>query len=104
MAEVNTSDVGIGAVLSQRSTREGLLHPCAFLSKKLTSAERNYDVGERELLTIKTMDSGESVKPMSPLLQCCSDPTSENPDYILPHTCVLGAVQWEVEQRVLQAL
>lgn len=53
MVEVDASDVGIGAVLSQRSKREGRLHPCAFLSKKLSSAERNYDVGNRELLAIK---------------------------------------------------
>lgn len=33
----------------------------------------------------------------------CPDPASEDPDYILPRACVLGTVQWEVEQQVLQA-
>lgn len=46
-------DVGLGAVLSQRSATDDKLHPCAFLSRKLSPAERNYDVGNRELLAIK---------------------------------------------------
>ncbi len=29
------------------------LHPCAFLFRKLSLAERNYDVGSRKLLTVK---------------------------------------------------
>ncbi|KAI2644484.1 Transposon Tf2-6 polyprotein [Labeo rohita] len=29
------------------------MHPCAFFSRKLTPAERNYDVGNRELLAMK---------------------------------------------------
>lgn len=44
-----TSEVeGIGAILSQHST--GKLHSCAYLSFKLFPAERNYDVGNSELL------------------------------------------------------
>jgi RNase H-like domain found in reverse transcriptase len=27
-------------------------HPCAYLSKSLTKEQRNYDTGDRELLTI----------------------------------------------------
>lgn len=50
--EVDASDVGIGAVLSQRSPEDNRLHPCAFLSQKLSPAERNYDVGNRELLAV----------------------------------------------------
>ncbi len=50
---VDASDVGVGAVLSQRSSSDNKLHPCAFLSRKLSSTERNYDVGNRELLAIK---------------------------------------------------
>lgn len=30
-----------------------MTHPCAFMSKKLSSAERNYDIGDRELLAMK---------------------------------------------------
>ncbi len=51
--EVDASDCGIGAVLSQRHGQPGKLYPCAFFSRKLTSAERNYDVGNKELLSMK---------------------------------------------------
>ncbi len=51
--EVDASDCGIGAVLSQRHGSPGKLHPCAFFSRKLTAAERNYDVGNKELLSMK---------------------------------------------------
>ena len=43
----------MGAVLSQRSPADQKLHPCAFLSSMFSLAERNYDVGDRDLLTIK---------------------------------------------------
>ncbi|RVE76234.1 hypothetical protein OJAV_G00009200 [Oryzias javanicus] len=51
--EVDASDHGVGAVLSQRSDEDNKVHPCAFFSRRLSSAERNYDVGDRELLSIK---------------------------------------------------
>ncbi|KAI2659768.1 Transposon Tf2-6 polyprotein [Labeo rohita] len=51
--EVDASDCGIGAVLSQRHGQPGKLFPCAFFSRKLTAAERNYDVGNKELLSMK---------------------------------------------------
>lgn len=47
------SDAGMGAVLSQRSETSQKVHPCAFFSRRLTPTERNYDVGNRELLAIK---------------------------------------------------
>ncbi|XP_036003961.1 uncharacterized protein LOC110367566 [Fundulus heteroclitus] len=50
--EIDASDSGVGAVLSQRSSDQKL-HPCAYFSRRLTPAERNYDVGDRELLAIK---------------------------------------------------
>ena len=53
VVEVDASDTGVGAVLSQRSAMDGKLHPCAFLSRGLTPPERNYDVGNRELLVVK---------------------------------------------------
>ncbi|KAK3575086.1 hypothetical protein QTP86_019735 [Hemibagrus guttatus] len=53
VVEVDASCSGLGAVLSQRHGEPGKLHPCAFYSRKLTVAERNYDVGNRELLAIK---------------------------------------------------
>ncbi|KAK3557344.1 hypothetical protein QTP70_026576 [Hemibagrus guttatus] len=53
VVEVDASSSGLGVVLSQRHGEPGKLHPCAFYSRKLTSTEVNYDVGNRELLAIK---------------------------------------------------
>ncbi len=53
VVEVDASDCGIGAVLSQRHEQPGKLHPCAFFSRKLTAAGQNYDVGNKELLSMK---------------------------------------------------
>lgn len=41
------------AILSKRFRDNPKLHPVAFFSQKLSSAERNYDVGNRELLAVK---------------------------------------------------
>lgn len=43
----------VGAVLSQRQGAKSLLYPVAFLSCKLSTAGKKYDVGDRELLAIK---------------------------------------------------
>lgn len=51
--EVDASDAGVGAVLSQRSDSPGKLQPCALFSRRLTPSEKNYDVGDKELLAIK---------------------------------------------------
>ncbi|KAK3537472.1 hypothetical protein QTP70_012051 [Hemibagrus guttatus] len=53
VVEVDASSSGLGAVLSQRHGNPGKVHPCAFYFRKLTTAEVNYDVGNRELLAIK---------------------------------------------------
>ncbi|KAK7918601.1 hypothetical protein WMY93_009885 [Mugilogobius chulae] len=53
VVEVDASEAGVGAVLSQRFDPDGRLHPCAFFSRRLSAAERNYDVGNRELLAVK---------------------------------------------------
>ncbi|KAF7640569.1 hypothetical protein LDENG_00034530, partial [Lucifuga dentata] len=53
VVDVDASDVGVGAILSQRSAADQKLHPCAFFSRRLTPAEKNYDIGNRELLAVK---------------------------------------------------
>ncbi|KAK3520681.1 hypothetical protein QTP70_030560 [Hemibagrus guttatus] len=40
-------------MLSQHHRDPGKFYPCAYFSRKLTPAEANYDVGNRELLSIK---------------------------------------------------
>jgi RNase H-like domain found in reverse transcriptase len=46
----DASDIGIGAVLEQEGEHGS--HPVAFASRKLSNAEKNYPVHERELLAI----------------------------------------------------
>ncbi|KAL0172165.1 hypothetical protein M9458_032476, partial [Cirrhinus mrigala] len=53
VVEVDASTTGVGAILSQHHGDPPLLHPCAYFSRKLNPAERNYDIGNRELLAIK---------------------------------------------------
>ncbi|KAL0146797.1 hypothetical protein M9458_057736 [Cirrhinus mrigala] len=53
VVEVDASTTGVGAVLSQHHGTPPRLHPCAYFSRKLSPAEKNYDIGNRELLAIK---------------------------------------------------
>ena len=52
IVEVDASDTGIGAILSQRAAEDQQVHPVAFLSRRFTPVERNYDMGNRELLAV----------------------------------------------------
>lgn len=56
--EVDESDLGVGAVLSQHAGPENHLHPCAYFSCRLSPAEHNCDVGNWELLAVK-LEVGE---------------------------------------------
>jgi len=51
IVETDASDFGISAILSQYDDH-GVLHPVAFHSRQLTSAEINYDTHDKELLAI----------------------------------------------------
>ncbi|KAK3551711.1 hypothetical protein QTP70_022574, partial [Hemibagrus guttatus] len=53
IVEVDASTTRVGAVLSQQQGNPRKLHPCAFFSRKLSPAEVNYNIGNRELLAIK---------------------------------------------------
>jgi hypothetical protein len=48
--EIDASDLVIDACFSQE--HEGMWHPMTYLSRKLSSAEQNYDVHDKELLAI----------------------------------------------------
>ncbi|KAK1802668.1 hypothetical protein P4O66_004305 [Electrophorus voltai] len=53
VVEIDVSNVGVGAVLSQHKGEARQLKPIAYFSKKLSAAERNYGMGDRELLAMK---------------------------------------------------
>ena len=53
VVEVDNSEVGMEDVLSQQQGNPQKLYPCAYYSKKLPSANRNYNVSDRELLAMK---------------------------------------------------
>lgn len=50
---MDACNVGVGAILSQCAVTDQKLHPSAFFSWQLSPAERNYDIGSRELLAVK---------------------------------------------------
>ena len=52
MLEYDVSSFAIGAILSQLVGSTGQWHPVAFWSCKMALAERNYRVGESEMLAI----------------------------------------------------
>lgn len=50
---VDASKNAVGAVQSKHQGCKTLLHPIAFFLCKLSPTEKNYDVGDLELLAIK---------------------------------------------------
>lgn len=123
MVEVDASDVGVGAVLSQRSAVDQKLHPCAFFSLCLSPAERNYDIGNRELLAVKlaleewwywlegtkepfmvwtdhkNLEYLRTTDALSRQFQKGEDPNKE-PVTILPPSCVIATLTWDIKERV----
>ena len=52
MVETDSSNFAIGAILSQTLPSDNKVHPVAFFSRSLNSAERNYPIYDKELLAI----------------------------------------------------
>ncbi|GLB37179.1 putative chromo (CHRromatin Organisation MOdifier) domain containing protein [Lyophyllum shimeji] len=50
--EADSSDFATGAVLSQQSPEDEKWHPVAFYSKSLNAVERNYEIHDKEMLSI----------------------------------------------------
>src|SRR6202789_131368 len=50
--EADSSDFATGAVLFQQSLVDNKWHPVSFLSKSLSSVERNYEIHDKEMLAI----------------------------------------------------
>uniref|UniRef100_A0A096M8A1 Gypsy retrotransposon integrase-like protein 1 n=1 Tax=Poecilia formosa TaxID=48698 RepID=A0A096M8A1_POEFO len=155
--EVDASDSGVGAVLSQVSNKDNRSHPCAFFSRRLTPPERNYDVGDRELLAIKLAleewrhwlegaehpivvwtdhknlaylqsakrsnprrsrwslffsrfnlsisyrPGSKNIKPDALSRIYAPDDSNEGPAPVLPSSCTVGVVSWEIEDVIRQA-
>src|SRR5258707_12216832 len=51
LVEADSSGYAMGAVLSQMR-EDGRWHPITFISKGLSPAERNYDIYDKEMLTV----------------------------------------------------
>ena len=51
IVEMDASNLGMGAVLSQEF-EDGILHPIAYWSNAYSAAEKNYPVMKKELLAI----------------------------------------------------
>ncbi|KAK1788775.1 hypothetical protein P4O66_002583 [Electrophorus voltai] len=54
VVEVDASDTGVGAVLSQRTSERGGFKPVAYFSWKLSLAEWNHGLGDHKLLAMKS--------------------------------------------------
>lgn len=50
--KVVTGSLGVGAILSQKGSK-GKCHSCVFFSQALSPLDKNYNLQDRELLTMK---------------------------------------------------
>ncbi|KAL0192230.1 hypothetical protein M9458_010526, partial [Cirrhinus mrigala] len=90
VVEVDASNSAICAILSQHHGNPPKLFPCAFYSRKLTSAERNYDVGDRELLALKA-----ALEEWRHWL-AATEP-------ILPTSLIVAPVRWDIMTEITEA-
>ncbi|KAK1793791.1 hypothetical protein P4O66_001520 [Electrophorus voltai] len=88
IVEVDASDVGVGAVLSQARWKEGKLGPIAYFSRKLSPSEWNYGVGDRELL------AGSEKR------QHHAEAQSSSQELVLPLLCFLATVTWDINHSI----
>ncbi|KAI2657562.1 Transposon Tf2-9 polyprotein [Labeo rohita] len=107
VVEVDASEVGVGMVLSQRSSADGKMHPCAYFSHRLSPAKRNYDIGNRELLAVKLALEewrhcshhlgSKNIKPdaLSRIFDHSKHPSF--PESIVPQKVFISAVTWEIK-------
>lgn len=54
LGETDISNVAIGVIPSQSQSSQEVLNPCTYYSQKLTPAEWNYEILDKELLAIKS--------------------------------------------------
>ncbi|KAI2659363.1 Transposon Tf2-8 polyprotein [Labeo rohita] len=118
--EVDASTAGVGAVLSQAAGDPAILHPCAFYSHKLSPAEQNYDVGNRELLAIKlaleewrhwlegarhpiTYRPGSKNIPADALSRLSSPEPSTDLEPIIPSHLFVSPIIWDINQDIRRA-
>lgn len=76
MVETDSSDFARGAILSQ-TQEDGLLHPMAYSSKSLSSAEQGYNIYDKELLAIF-----KAFKEWRHYLQGANGPTTVYTDHL----------------------
>lgn len=53
IVETSASELGAGAMLSERCMRNGKVHACSYFSYEFSSTETNCSIGDPELLAIK---------------------------------------------------
>ncbi|KAI3371920.1 hypothetical protein L3Q82_006793 [Scortum barcoo] len=98
---------------------DGRLHPCAFFSRRLSPAEANYDVGNRELLAVKMAleewrhcrfdfvltyrPGSRNIKPDALSRQFSVEEKVQEEENILPTSRVIAAITWDIENAVLRA-
>ncbi|KAI3376047.1 hypothetical protein L3Q82_016577, partial [Scortum barcoo] len=113
----------------KRQDPDARLHPCAFFSRRLTPAEANYDVANRELLAMKLalkewrhwLEGAAEPFPvqflpdLSPWLHRNTKPdaplpsvhsgggTSRSAENILPASRIIASLTWGIEKTVRRA-